>query len=162
MLFLTRKPSQSLFIHPHPSLDPGTPVEQVFTEGPIHVQVLGVQGPQVRLGVAAPAGLCIVREELRFRVAVNPLPEGVRRRLAHKLKVLMFLNLHSTQSLAVAAGLAPARVLAAESGAGVLMLDDLEKIARVLGVKVVELFFSPGRTAAERLVLGLLEGNGHE
>ena len=40
------------------------------------------------------------------------------------------------------------------------MLDNLEMIARVLGVKVVELFFSPGRTAAERLVLGLLEGNG--
>jgi sRNA-binding carbon storage regulator CsrA len=159
MLFLTRKPGQSLLIHPHSSLDPGTPVEQVFAEGPIQVQVLGMQGTQVRLGVAAPAGLCIVREELRFRVAVHPLPEGARRRLARKLKVLMFLNLHSTQSLAVAAGLAPARVLAAESGAGVLMLDDLEKIARVLGVKVVELFFSPGRTAAERLVLGLLEGN---
>jgi sRNA-binding carbon storage regulator CsrA len=158
MLFLTRKPCQSLLIHPYPSLDPGTPVEQVFAEGPIQVQVLGVQGTQVRLGVAAPAGLCIVREELRFRVAVNPLPEGVRRRLARKLKVLMFLNLHSTQSLAVAAGLAPARVLAAENGAGVLMLDDLEKIARVLGVKVVELFFSPGRTVAERVILGLLEG----
>ena len=156
MLFLTRKPCQSLFIHPHPSLDPGTPVEQVFAEGPIQVQVLGVQGSQVRLGVAAPARLCIVREELRFRVAVNPLPEETRRRLARKLKVLMFLNLHSTQSLAVAAGLAPARVLAAESGAGELVLDDLEKIARVLGVKVVELFFSPGRTAAERMVLGLL------
>jgi sRNA-binding carbon storage regulator CsrA len=161
MLFLTRKPSQSLLIHPHPNLDPGAPVEQVFAEGPIQVQVLGVQGSQVRLGVAAPAGLCIVREELRFRVAVHPLPEGVRRRLARKLKVLMFLNLHSTQSLAVAAGLAPARVLAAESGAGELMLDDLEKIARVLGVKVVELFFSPGRTAAERVILGLLEGDGY-
>jgi Global regulator protein family/Helix-turn-helix len=159
MLFLTRKPCQSLLIHPHPSLDPGTPVEQVFAEGPIQVQVLGMQGSQVRLGVAAPAGLCIVREELRFRVAVSPLPEGTRWRLARKLKVLMFLNLHSTQSLADAAGLAVARVQAAESGVGVLMLDDLEKIARVLGVKVVELFYSPGRTAVERLVLGLLEGN---
>ena len=48
----------------------------------------------------------------------------------------------------------------AESGAGVLMLDDLEKIARVLGVKVAELFISPGRTAAERLVLALLEEGG--
>ncbi len=161
MLFLARKPGQSLLIHPHPSLDTGTPVEQVFAEGPIQVQVVGMQGSQVRLGVAAPAGFCIVREELRFRVAVDPLPEGVRRRLARKLKVLMFLNLHSTQSLAVAAGLAPTRVLAAESGAGVLMLDDLEKIARVLGVKVVELFFSPGRTAAERVISGLLEGKGY-
>ena len=74
----------------------------------------------------------------------------------------MFLNLHSTNTLAVASGLAPARVLAAESGAGVLMLDDLEKMARVLGVKVVELFYSPGRTAVEWLALGLLEGNRFE
>lgn len=161
MLFLTRKPYQSLFIHPHPSLDPGAPVEQVFAEGPIQVQVLGIQETQVRLGVAAPAGLCIVREELRFRVAVDPLPDEVRRQLSRKLKVLMVLNRHSTNTLAIAAGLAPARVLAAESGAGELVLDDLEKIARVLRVKVVELFFSPGRTAAERLVLGLLEGNGY-
>jgi sRNA-binding carbon storage regulator CsrA len=160
MLILTRKPSQSLSIYPHPTLDAGTPVEQVFADGPICVQVLRVQGSQVRLGVAAPAGLCIVREELRFRVAVSPLPEGTRRRLARKLKVLMFLNLHSTQSLADAAGLAVARVQAAESGVGVLMLDDLEKIARVLEVKVVELFLSPGRTAVERVILGLLEGEG--
>jgi len=54
--------------------------------------------------------------------------------------------------------LASARVLAAESGVGVVMLDDLEMIARVLRVKVVELLFAPGRTAAERLVLGLLDG----
>jgi hypothetical protein len=30
MLILTRKPSQSLSIHPHPTLDLGTPVEQLF------------------------------------------------------------------------------------------------------------------------------------
>ena len=79
------------------------------------------------------------------------------RRLARKTK-LMFLHRHSMQSLAAAAGLVPARVRAAESGVGALLLDDLEKIARVLGVKVVELFISPGRTAAERVILELLEG----
>ena len=161
MLILTRQPGQSLSIHPHPTLDSGTPVEQVFADGPIRVQVLRVQGPQVRLGVAAPAGLCILREELRSRAVVNPLSGEARRRLARKLKVLMFLNLHSTQSLAAAAGLVPARVRAAESGVGALVLDDLEKIARVLGVKVLELFLSPGRTAAERVILGLLEGEGY-
>jgi hypothetical protein len=41
---------------------------------------------------------------------------------------------------------------------GAVVLDDIKKIARVLGVKVVELFLSPGRTAAERVILGLLEG----
>ncbi len=161
MLILTRHPGQSLTICPHPTLDPATPVEQLFAGGSIQMQVLGVQGPQVHLGVAAPCGLCIVREELRSSAVVNPLSEEARRMLARKLKVLLFLNLHSTQSLAVAAGLAPARVLVAESGVGAIVLDDLEKIARVLGVKVLELFLSPGRTAAERVILGLLEGEGY-
>ena len=156
MLILTRKPSQSLSIHPHPTLDLGTPVEQLFAGGPIRVQVLGVQGSQVRLGVAAPAGFCILRDEWLPRAAA-PLSEGARRVLARKLQVLMFLNRHSTQSLAAAAGITPARVLAAESGLGVLVLDDLEKIARVLGVKVMDLFLSPGRSAAERVILALLE-----
>ncbi len=158
MLILTRKPGQSLSIYPQSTLDPGTPVEQFFAGGPIQVQVVGVQGPQVRLGVEAPAGLCIRREELLPPSAVRPLSEGARRVLARKLKVLMLLNLHSTHSLAAAAGLALARVRAAESGVGALLLDDLEKIARVLGVKVVELFLSPGRTEAERVILALLEG----
>jgi len=126
------------------------------------VQVLGVQGSQVRLGVAAPIGLHILREELWPPAVVEPLSEGARRVLARKLKVLMFLNRHSTQSLAAAAGLAPARVRAAESGVGALVLDELEKMARVLEVKVVELFISPGRTAGERVVLGLLEGEGYK
>mgnify|MGYP001585360891 FL=1 len=160
MLILTRKPSQSLSIYPHPTLDLGTPVEQLFAGGPIHVQVLGVQGSQVRLGVAVPGGLCILREELRPAAGIESLSEGTRRMLARKLKVLMFLNLHSTQSLALAAGLAPDRVLAAECGVGPLVLDDLEKLARVLGVKVLELFLSPGRTVAERAILWLLEGEG--
>ena len=156
MLILTRKAGQSLSIHPHPTFDPDTPVEQLFAGGPIHVQVVGVQGSQVRLGVAAPAGFCILRDELQPR-STEPLTEGARRVLARKLKMLMFLNRHSTQSLAAAAGLAPARVLAAESGLGVLVLDDLEKIARVLGVKVMDLYLSPGRSAAERVILALLE-----
>jgi hypothetical protein len=137
-------------------------VEKLFEAGPIQVQVLGVQGPQVRLGVEAPAGFCILREEFRSGAGVNPLSEGARRVLARKLKVLMVLNLHSTHSLAAAAGLALGRVRAAESGVGALVLDDLEKIARVLDVKVVELFLSPGRTAAERVILGLLEGEGYK
>jgi sRNA-binding carbon storage regulator CsrA len=160
MLILTRQPGQSLSIHPQPSLDLGTPVERLFEAGSICVQVLGVQGPQVRLGVAAPAGFCILREEWRSPAAVSPLSEGARRVLGRKLRVLMFLNLHSTHSLAAAAGLAPDRVRAAESGVGTLVLEDLEKIARVLEVKVEELFLSPGRTAAERVILGLLEGEG--
>ena len=40
------------------------------------------------------------------------------------------------------------------------MLDDLEMMARVLDVKVAELFIPPGRTAMERVVLALLEEDG--
>src|SRR3970040_221548 len=126
MLILTRKPGQSLSIHPHPSLDPGTPVEQLFAGGPVRVQVVGVQGPTVRLVAAVPAGLCIQRDELRSVAAARPLSEGARLLLARKLQVLMVLNLQSTQSLAAAARLAPARVQAAVCGVGVLLLDDLE------------------------------------
>lgn len=161
MLILTRKPGQSLSVHPHPTLNPGTPVEQLFARGPIHVQVVRVQGTQVSLGVAAHAGFCILRDELRSPM-IDPLSEGARRMLARKLKVLMVLNRHSTHSLAAAAKLAPVQVLAATSGEGMLVLDDLEKIARVLGVKVRELFLPPGRTATERLILALLEGEGAE
>ena len=159
MLILTRKPGQSLSIHPHPGLDPGTPVEQLFAGGPVRVQVVGVQGSTVRLVAAVPAGLCIQRDELR-PAAASPLSETTRRMLARKLQVLMVLHLQSSQSLAAAAGLAPARVRAAESGVGMVGSEDLEKIARVLGLKVLDLFLPPGRTAAERLILGLLEGEG--
>ena len=92
---------------------------------------------------------------------LNPLSEESRQRLARKLRVLMVLDLHSTHSLAAAVGLAPARVLAAESGVRVLIHDDLAKIAQVLGVRVLNLFRSPGRTVAERVILGLLEGQGY-
>jgi sRNA-binding carbon storage regulator CsrA len=158
MLILTRKPSQSLSIHPQPTLDPHTPVEQLFEAGPIRVQVLGVQGSQVRLGVVAHAGLSILRAELWPPAVVGPLTEGARLVLARKLKLLMFLNRHTTHSLATATALEPARVCAAERGAGALAPDDLEKMARVLEVKVAELFIPPGRTAMERVVLALLEG----
>ncbi len=157
MLILTRKPGQSLLVHPHPALDPETPVERLFAEGPIHVQVVKVQGSRVCLGVTAHAGFSILRNELRPWV-VNPLTEGARRVVARKLKVLMVLNRHSIGSLAHAAGLVPAQVLAATTGEGMPVLDDLERIAQALGVKVGELFLPPGRTAVERLILAILEG----
>lgn len=55
-------------------------------------------------------------------------------------------------SLALAAGLNPTRVLVAEIGLCDVFLDDLERIAQVFGIKVVELFYAPGRTVAERVV----------
>ena len=162
MLFLTRKPGQSLMIRPQPSLYPDTPVSQLFEDGPIRIQVAGVVGPQVRIGVAAHAGLCILREELLPHAAAEPAAaaENPRRALALKLKVLRFYAQMSPESLAAAAGIPLTRVLAAESGAGALELDDLEKLARVLGVKVGELFRPVGRTVEERWLLAVMEGEG--
>lgn len=156
MFILTRTPGQSISIYPQPDQKPGTPVEQVFAKGPIQVQVLRVQDLEVRLGVEAPIELCVVHEEFR---QVRPYPrfEGTRQRLALKLKILMFINLYSTHSLALATGLTPTRILAAETGLGDVFLDDLERIAQVFGIRVVELFYTPGRTVGERGVLGRVE-----
>ena len=157
MLIFTQAPGHSLTIHPQPSLDPATPVEQLFANGPVVIQVFGVKGVQAHLGVAAPTGLCIVREPLECAGA-NSLGEGIHRVLARKLKVLMFLKLQSTRSLGRAAGLAPETLHAMECGQGQVLLQDLESIAQALGVKVVELFIPPGQTVVERAVLRLLEG----
>jgi DNA-binding XRE family transcriptional regulator len=123
---------------------------------------MNVQGPQVRLGVVAPAGLCLRRDEWL------PDPAGAearhadrpRRVLARKLKVLRFLCRYTPESLAAAAGVPVARVLAAEGTDGAPDLDDLDKLARALGVKVAELFRPAGRTAEERVLLAMLEGEG--
>ena len=69
----------------------------------------------------------------------------------------MFLRRHSTVSLAALAGLPVDRVASAEGGTGVVYLEDLERLARAPGVKVVELFRPVGRTPEERIVLALLE-----
>lgn len=160
MLFLTRKPGQSLTIQPQPSLHPDTPVSQLFEDGPIRIQVAGVIGSQVRVGVAAHVGLCILREELQ----PHPAPPGAGpsenpcRALAKKLQVLRFLTRMSPEELATAAGLPVARVVAAENGGGVVELDDLERLAKALGVKVGELFRPVGRTEQEKMLMGVLEG----
>lgn len=157
MLLLTRKPGQSLTIHPQPSLDPATPVHRLFSEGPIRVRIAGVSGPQVRVGIEAHPGLCILRDELAPHAA-GPLPAGASQTLAAKLKVLMLLHRHSAASLAARAGLPVERVVAAQGGSGVIDLDDLERLARALKVRVVELFRPVGETPEERIVLALLEG----
>ena len=45
-----------------------------------------------------------------------------------------------------------------QDGTGVIDLDDLERLARALKVRVVELFRPAGATPEERNVLALLEG----
>lgn len=66
MLVVTRRNGESLFISPD-----------------VEVRVLGVKGNQVRIGIAAPDGLAIYRDEVKekfeatsSRIAVIPAPEG--------------------------------------------------------------------------------------
>lgn len=64
MLILTRKPGQRIRIEPAAAVDPATPVGELFASGPIELTVTGVAGHRVRIGIAAPAGLVILREEI--------------------------------------------------------------------------------------------------
>jgi sRNA-binding carbon storage regulator CsrA len=157
MLILSRYTGQSFIIRPQPTLNPATPVAELFTDEPIRVHVTGVKGNQVRLGVAAHGGLCIVREELKPLATQKALTVDTRLALAMKLRVLMHLRKQTTESLALAAGLPFDRVMKAECGAGVEELADLDKLAHALRVKTLELFRPPGRTPEERVILSMLE-----
>lgn len=64
MLILTRKPGQRIRIEPAVGLDPATPIGELFASGPIELTVARVSGHRVRLGIAAPAGLTILRTEI--------------------------------------------------------------------------------------------------
>ena len=62
MLILTRRPGESIQID-NPRDDDCAQLAMSAGE-PITVTVLGVKGTQVRVGIAAPADVTILREEL--------------------------------------------------------------------------------------------------
>ncbi len=62
MIFVTRSPSQSVYIALGPDVDPGTPVGEIFKDGPIRLRVVTAHGSQVRLGVDLPPLLEMRRE----------------------------------------------------------------------------------------------------
>jgi sRNA-binding carbon storage regulator CsrA len=157
MLILTRYPGDAFIIRPQVNLDPATLVSELFATEPVLVRITAVKGSQVRLGISAHAGLCVVREELKPLTNDKPLAADTRLALALKLRVLMYLRKHTSQSLAEASGLPLERVLMAEGGTGVEKLADLDKLAHALRVKTVELFRPPGRTPEERAILEMLD-----
>lgn len=156
MLILTRKPGQALTLRPLWYLDPSTPVEHLFVEDAIRIAITGVRGAQVRLGIAAHPSFHILREELLPTPKPGLLPDTDREVLAHKLKILMSIRHLSSERLAQLSGLSLTAVMAAESGAGAVYLEDVEKIAQVLKIGVAELFRQPGSTAQERAMLASL------
>lgn len=62
MIFVTRSPSQSVYIALGPDVDPATPVGEIFKGGPIRLRVVTAHGSQVRLGVELPPLLEMRRE----------------------------------------------------------------------------------------------------
>lgn len=52
--------------------------ETIRISDDITVTVLGVQGQQVRLGIAAPVGVAVDREEIAIRKLANPRPGSDR------------------------------------------------------------------------------------
>ncbi|MBI3897702.1 MAG: carbon storage regulator [Gammaproteobacteria bacterium] len=64
MLIVSRKVKQSLCIALDPTIDPKTPIGEIFARGPIRVVVACIEDTYVRLGISAHPGLAILREEL--------------------------------------------------------------------------------------------------
>ena len=67
MLVLTRKPGQIVEIRLAPSLDPATPIGELFARGPIEVVALRTKNTEVKLGIRADLGFLILRSELGDR-----------------------------------------------------------------------------------------------
>jgi len=157
MLILTRKPGQAIEIRPDSCVNPQAPLSTLFESGPIHISVTAVSGRTVRLGIQAHPQLCIVREELVARDVTEPLSPPTRQALAQKLRLLRFMAQLSQRQLAQRAGIGQVTLMVAETGKGVIGLDDVERLARALGVTVSELLRPVGNSWEERVVMALLE-----
>jgi len=65
MLVLSRRENESIVIYPK-DLPENMTVAELFARGKIEIEVLGIQGGQVRLGFGAPKELAIFRTELEI------------------------------------------------------------------------------------------------
>ncbi len=64
MLILTRHRGQSVLLMPYPELDPKTPISELFKHGPIKVSIVDIGQNRMRLGIDAPPGIVVLRQEL--------------------------------------------------------------------------------------------------
>ena len=65
MLLLKRKPGEAFVILPADTLDPRTPIKDLFGSGPIKIQIRQINGIQVKVGIRADERFVILREELK-------------------------------------------------------------------------------------------------
>ena len=63
MLLVTRKSGQSVYIYPSHEIDQSMTIGELFEDGAIEIVILESTSRQQRMGINAPKGLAIVREE---------------------------------------------------------------------------------------------------
>lgn len=61
MLVISRRENESIYLELDASIPPGTPIEDVFNQGPITITVLKSGFGGTRIGIAAPVALRIIR-----------------------------------------------------------------------------------------------------
>jgi len=62
MLILTRRIGEQIYIYPE-DLPEDMTVKELFEGGQIVIEVLGVKGVQVKIGIDAPKNLTILRDD---------------------------------------------------------------------------------------------------
>jgi len=63
MLILTRRIGEKIYIYPD-DLPEEMTVKELFEGGQIAIEVLGVKGMQVKIGIDAPKNLTILRDDV--------------------------------------------------------------------------------------------------
>lgn len=122
-----------------------TPIGEVFSAGLIEVVISCIKRQVVEIGVEAPPSFLVLRHEITPPV------------LAQKLMTLRFIKQLSREDLARISGVSVNTLKQAETLGSPIGLDEVEALARGLGISVTELLKPLGATAQERVVLAMLE-----
>lgn len=140
MLYLTRKTGQSITIQPQEGLDFTTSIGELFSHGPIEIQINRVLRDAVRVGIEANRQLCIHRDENLGRpdVHVISIPKKLSSReiLATNVFSLRTQRQWNMQDLAEKSNLSVTTICALEMGLGEIDLEELDNLASALHVSV--------------------------
>jgi sRNA-binding carbon storage regulator CsrA len=63
MLVVSRRPDESILIKLADGADGTRTLNELFSNGPIEITLLGSNGKRVKVGIAAPPELCIRRKD---------------------------------------------------------------------------------------------------
>ena len=63
MLVPSRRPHESILIRLADGADDTVTLMDLFAKGPIEIMLLGADGKRVKMGISAPAELCIWRKD---------------------------------------------------------------------------------------------------